>query len=124
MKAVRHVAGFAARAIACLVIALSAPAAPITVPFDHLATGFELDSVHLGLPCESCPLNAVFKGTPRNCGVCHISGSVFNVTRCARCRMQLSAAYFGEFVGGTRFSVSGAYSGDGGPRFRVMPGWA
>src|SRR6266852_2260143 len=53
---------------------------PITVPFDHLSTGFELDGVHRDLPCESCHLNAVFKGTPRNCGICHITGSTFNAT--------------------------------------------
>jgi len=41
---------------------------PITVSFDHLSTGFELDGVHRDLPCESCHLNAVFKGTPRSCG--------------------------------------------------------
>ncbi len=54
--------------------------APITVPFDHLSTGFELDGVHRDLPCESCHLNAIFKGTPRNCGICHITGSTFNAT--------------------------------------------
>jgi hypothetical protein len=53
---------------------------PITVSFDHFSTGFELDGVHRDLPCESCHLNAVFKGTPRNCGVCHITGSTFNAT--------------------------------------------
>jgi hypothetical protein len=58
----------------------AAGAPPITVPFDHLPTGFELDGVHRDLPCESCHLNAVFKGTPRNCGVCHITGSTFNAT--------------------------------------------
>ncbi|GAC1664315.1 MAG: hypothetical protein NVS9B2_01760 [Steroidobacteraceae bacterium] len=76
--------------IAALAIALllSSPAArvaaagapPITVPFDHLSTGFELDGVHRDLPCESCHVNAIFKGTPRNCGVCHIAGSTFNAT--------------------------------------------
>src|SRR6202163_2171441 len=58
----------------------AAGASPITVPFDHLTTGFELDGVHRDLPCESCHLNAVFRGTPRNCGVCHITGSTFNAT--------------------------------------------
>ncbi len=53
---------------------------PITVPFDHFTTGFELDGVHRDLPCESCHLNAVFKATPRNCGACHMSGSQFNAT--------------------------------------------
>ena len=57
-----------------------AAAPPITVPFDHLSTGFELDGVHRDLPCESCHLNAVFKGTPRACGVCHAAGSRFNAT--------------------------------------------
>src|SRR3984885_9949208 len=51
---------------------------PITVPFDHLTTGFELDGVHRDLPCESCHLNAVFRGTPRDCGTCHITGSLFD----------------------------------------------
>ncbi|HWW28762.1 MAG TPA: hypothetical protein VNY80_02015, partial [Steroidobacteraceae bacterium] len=60
--------------------AVAAGAPPITVSFDHLATGFELDGVHRDLPCESCHLNAVFKGTPRNCGTCHITGSLYNAT--------------------------------------------
>jgi hypothetical protein len=69
-----------------LLLALAMPetaraaAQPITVPFDHLATGFELDGVHRDLPCESCHINAVFKGTPRSCGTCHITGSPYNAT--------------------------------------------
>jgi predicted CXXCH cytochrome family protein len=55
-------------------------AAPITVPFDHLTTGFELDGVHRDLPCEACHLNAVFRGTPRDCGTCHAAGAQFNAT--------------------------------------------
>ena len=61
-------------------VAWAAGAAPITVPFDHLATGFELDGVHRDLACEACHLNAVFKGTPRDCATCHASGSQFNAT--------------------------------------------
>ncbi len=60
--------------------AVAAGTAPITVPFDHLTTGFELDGVHRDLPCESCHLNAVFRGTPLDCGTCHITGSPFNAT--------------------------------------------
>ena len=60
--------------------ALAANAPPVTVPFDHLSTGFELDGIHRDLPCESCHLDAIFKGTPRNCGVCHITGSRYNAT--------------------------------------------
>ncbi len=77
--------GAAAAALLLLLAALlpgpvraAGGAAPITVSFDHLATGFELDGMHRNLPCESCHLNAVFKGTPRYCGVCHIQGSTFN----------------------------------------------
>jgi len=58
----------------------AAGAPPITVPFDHLTTGFELDGVHRDLPCEACHLNAIFRGTPRDCGTCHITGSPFNAT--------------------------------------------
>ena len=53
---------------------------PFIVPFDHFSTGFELDGIHRDIPCESCHLNALFKGTPRNCGVCHIKGSLYNAT--------------------------------------------
>ena len=55
-------------------------APPVTIPFDHLSTGFELDGVHRELPCESCHINAIFKGTPRNCATCHIQGSPYNAT--------------------------------------------
>src|ERR1700730_4229733 len=76
-------------------------APPITVPFDHLTTGFELDGLHRDLPCESCHLNAVFRGTPRDCGTRHIKGSLFNATpkstthvpssnRCAACHNTIS----------------------------------
>jgi hypothetical protein len=58
----------------------AAGAPPITVAFDHLSTGFELDGVHRDLPCESCHLNAMFKGTPKACGLCHITGSIYNAT--------------------------------------------
>ncbi|MDE1922819.1 MAG: hypothetical protein KGI55_05295, partial [Gammaproteobacteria bacterium] len=75
-------------AVAALAALVGAPpraiaattAAPITVPFDHLSTGFELTGVHRDLPCESCHLDAVFKGTPRACGVCHVAGSRYNAT--------------------------------------------
>jgi hypothetical protein len=73
--------------LALLLVGLAAPAPAlassansITVPFDHLTTGFELDGVHRDLPCESCHLNAVFRGTPRDCGTCHMKGSPYNAT--------------------------------------------
>ncbi|HME41012.1 MAG TPA: cytochrome c3 family protein [Steroidobacteraceae bacterium] len=58
----------------------AAGTSPITVPFDHLTTGVELDGVHRDLPCEACHLNALFRGTPRDCGTCHVKGSLYNAT--------------------------------------------
>ena len=45
-------------------------AAPVRSSFDHLTTGFELLGQHRDLPCESCHVNAIFKGTPRECQAC------------------------------------------------------
>ncbi|MFO1428195.1 MAG: hypothetical protein U1F11_14750, partial [Steroidobacteraceae bacterium] len=47
-------------------------------PFDHLTTGYELEGVHRDTPCESCHVNAVFKGTPRDCAACHAKGTRVN----------------------------------------------
>ena len=66
------------------------------VPFDHLTTGFELEGKHRETPCESCHVNAVFKGTPRDCAACHAkgtrvnalpkpSGHILSSERCAAC---------------------------------------
>src|SRR5579871_2222863 len=102
----RRAGALAIGALGLLLVLLSSPlraagTAPITVPFDHLTTGFELDGVHRDLPCEFCHLNAVFKGTPRNCGTCHITGSQYNATpknathipstnNCAECHNTIS----------------------------------
>ena len=43
--------------------------------FDHVATGFPLTGQHTNGRCESCHLDGVFKGTPRDCASCHTSGS-------------------------------------------------
>lgn len=48
--------------------------------FDHLTTGFELTGQHRDLPCESCHVNAVFKGTPRECSACHGVGAAVRAT--------------------------------------------
>jgi hypothetical protein len=42
--------------------------------FDHLRTGFALSGAHNLAKCESCHVNGVFKGTPRDCASCHTSG--------------------------------------------------
>jgi Cytochrome c7 and related cytochrome c len=48
--------------------------------FDHLTTGFELLGRHRELPCEACHVNAVFKGTPRDCVSCHGAGTQVRAT--------------------------------------------
>ena len=45
--------------------------------FDHLNTGYALTGAHLTSRCESCHQNGVFKGTPRDCSSCHVSGARF-----------------------------------------------
>ena len=49
--------------------------------FDHLTTGFELIGKHRDLPCESCHVNAIFKGTPRDCASCHGVGTQVRATK-------------------------------------------
>ena len=45
--------------------------------FDHLkVTGFALTGMHATLPCQSCHINNVYKGTPASCYACH--SAVFN----------------------------------------------
>jgi Cytochrome c7 and related cytochrome c len=48
--------------------------------FDHLTTGFELLGRHRDLPCEACHVNAVFRGTPRDCVACHGAGTAVRAT--------------------------------------------
>jgi Cytochrome c7 and related cytochrome c len=67
--------------------ATAQPAAPtVSAPvertaFDHLTTGFELIGKHRDLPCESCHVNAIFKGTPRDCASCHGVGTQVRATK-------------------------------------------
>src|ERR1700680_4711561 len=66
-----------------LLLAALAPAlhaAPKHAQFDHLTTGFELLGQHRDLSCESCHANAMFKGTPKQCGACHGVGTVIRAT--------------------------------------------
>ena len=71
-------------ALAVLPLAASAQSALSTVQsrlnFDHLTTGFELIGQHRDLPCESCHVNAIFKGTPKDCGACHGIGTLVRAT--------------------------------------------
>ncbi|MFO1428204.1 MAG: cytochrome c3 family protein, partial [Steroidobacteraceae bacterium] len=83
--------------ICCAAIAVGQNRKAASGPaFDHLTTGFELTGGHRDLRCESCHVDAVFKGTPRECARCHERGArigasarpashVLSSDRCADC---------------------------------------
>ena len=66
--------------VLALLAVMPAFAAQTRDTFDHLTTGFELLGQHRDLPCESCHANAVFKGTPHECGACHGVGTAIRAT--------------------------------------------
>jgi len=43
--------------------------------FDHVQTGFNLTGQHALAPCDTCHVQGVFKGTPRDCASCHSTGN-------------------------------------------------
>ena len=72
----RNTVWFAALVMACLAIGASLTFAQTNAVthFDHLKTGFALTGAHVQARCESCHLNGIFKGTPRDCASCHVAG--------------------------------------------------
>ena len=80
---VRAQPAWRARLLLALLTLLLTPAAGAQMQrlqFDHLTTGFELDGQHRDLQCESCHANAIFKGTPKDCGACHGVGTAIRAT--------------------------------------------
>ena len=80
----RHMSGFTARYLAVLaglmmalfLFSAPAPAAERAgANFNHLSTGFPLTGAHVQADCQSCHARGVFKGTPRQCELCHTQGS-------------------------------------------------
>lgn len=65
--------------IACLVLVSGttlAQRSPATdASFDHATTGFSLGAQHLTARCESCHVQGIFRGTPRECAQCHRNAS-------------------------------------------------
>lgn len=49
--------------------------------FDHATTGFFLNNQHVTARCESCHIQGVFRGTPRDCNTCHRNASRPNATQ-------------------------------------------
>ena len=49
-------------------------------PFHHIQTGFPLTGLHSRVDCESCHVDGIFKGTPRQCRGCHTRGNRITAT--------------------------------------------
>ncbi|OYU91287.1 MAG: hypothetical protein CFE45_23730, partial [Burkholderiales bacterium PBB5] len=61
--------------LACVLWPTAAWAQANTRNFDHLQTGYALTGTHANARCESCHVNGVFKGTPKDCDSCHLAGA-------------------------------------------------
>lgn len=70
--------------IACFALLCGAAFAQSAVTdqaFDHATTGFSLSNQHIAARCESCHVQGVFRGTPRECSSCHRNASRPNATQ-------------------------------------------
>ncbi|HSM98012.1 MAG TPA: cytochrome c3 family protein [Gallionella sp.] len=56
-------------------LAMAKTAEPEAIRFDHIKTGFNLTGAHIQSRCESCHIQGMFKGTPRDCATCHMAGN-------------------------------------------------
>ena len=77
-RAPRWPFGARLRVVLAVLLATAASLAAAQAPgrdFDHVRTGFPLTGQHTNERCESCHLNGVFKGTPRDCASCHTAGA-------------------------------------------------
>jgi len=71
----RHLAVLVGLILALLISAAPAPAAERNTSFNHLTTGFPLTGAHVQADCQTCHARGVFKGTPKECALCHTQGS-------------------------------------------------
>jgi hypothetical protein len=92
-------------------------AQPATRDYDHMATGFPLTGSHRVARCESCHINGVLKGTPRNCEGCHVSGSPLARTNVVKPQRHLptqqgcETCHNTRMFEGTRFNHQGIRPG-------------
>ncbi|MEX8507365.1 MAG: cytochrome c3 family protein, partial [Leptothrix ochracea] len=84
---------------------------------DHGRTGYALTGAHATAKCESCHINGVFKGTPRDCASCHTSGASHarsNVVKQANhlpTQNSCDTCHITRAFSGARFSHSGVQAG-------------
>ena len=106
--------------VLALVMLLMSPAAHAQAGgknFDHTRTGFILEGLHARERCESCHINGVFRGTPRDCATCHTSGTLYgrgNTTKSAThipTRAACDTCHTARSFSGARFTHTGVTPG-------------
>ena len=60
--------------------------------FDHSKTGYTLTGQHIQTRCDSCHVQGLFKGTPKDCASCHTSGGRIQAPGKPLTHVQTSAA--------------------------------
>jgi hypothetical protein len=81
--------------------------------FDHNLAAFKLTGKHASIPCTSCHINNVYKGTPTGCNSCHSKdnphGGQFGSTSCGSCHT--TSAWLPSTFNHAGFALSGGHSG-------------
>jgi hypothetical protein len=66
--------------LAMMHLALAQTVEAGSAKFDHMKTGFNLAGPHAVAQCDSCHVQGIFKGTPRDCASCHRAGNRMGAT--------------------------------------------
>lgn len=66
--------------LACSHLVWAQTTEPESIRFDHIKTGFNLTGAHIQSRCESCHIQGMFRGTPRDCATCHMPGNRMGAT--------------------------------------------
>jgi|WetSurMetagenome_2_1015567.scaffolds.fasta_scaffold03208_5 hypothetical protein len=82
--------------------------------FDHNLASFKLEGEHQEVPCDSCHINKVYKGTPTDCYSCHqqqdAHGGQYG-RDCAICHDPSSWEHVNFDHNNTQFPLTGAHAG-------------
>ncbi len=83
--------------------------------FDHQSTAFPLNGQHQEVRCETCHQRGIFKGTPRDCAGCHVSGNpmgaVFQPVRHLLTQQSCDSCHNVNGFPGARFDHAGVAGG-------------
>ena len=81
--------------------------------FDHNLAAFKLEGQHQQVPCDSCHINKVFKGTPTDCYSCHQQQDAHNGQYgkdCSICHDPSSWDHVTFDHNNTKFPLTGAHA--------------